>query len=57
MKKIILILILLSSCSYNQNKNVSYISDIKFSDSLSLEEFKTKLDKYTQNNPYPNIDN
>jgi hypothetical protein len=55
MKRIILIFILLSGCAYNQNQN--NFSNIDFSDTLTLEEFITKLEEYAKNSPYPNIDN
>ena len=56
MKKFILIFLLLSGCVYNQNTNINTVSDINFSDDLSLEEFKLKLEEYANNSPYPNID-
>ena len=57
MKKFILIFLLLSGCVYNQNTNINTVSDINFSDDLTLEEFKSKLEEYANNSPYPNIDN
>jgi hypothetical protein len=56
MKKFILIFLLLSGCVYNQNTNINTVSDINFSDDLTLEEFKLKLEEYANNSPYPNID-
>ena len=56
MKKFILIFFLFSGCVYNQNANINAVSDIIFSDDLSLEEFKLKLEEYANNSPYPNID-
>ena len=56
MKKFILIFFLFSGCVYNQNANITAISDINFSDDLTLEEFKLKLEEYANNSPYPNID-
>ena len=57
MKRIILIFFLLSGCAYNQSQNDTNISNINFSDNLTLDEFKFKLEKYSKNSPYPNIDN
>ena len=56
MKKFILIFFLFSGCVYNQNANINTVSDINFSDDLTLEEFKLKLEEYANNSPYPNID-
>ena len=56
MKKFILIFFLFSGCVYNQNENINAVSDINFSDDLTLEEFKLKLEEYANNSPYPNID-
>tara|TARA_B100001057_G_scaffold15438_1_gene14674 strand:+ start:1232 stop:1393 length:162 start_codon:yes stop_codon:yes gene_type:complete len=52
MKKIFfIILFFLTSCSSAVIKN-----DINFSENLTFEEFKIKLDEYSKNNLYPNID-
>ncbi len=56
MKRFILIFLLLSGCVYNQNLKNNEVSDINFSDDLTLEEFKLKLEEYANNSPYPNID-
>ena len=56
MKKIILIFFLLSGCSYIQTSDKNNLSDMKFSDDLSFEEFKIKLEEYGDNSPYPDID-
>ena len=60
MKKIILIIFLLSACSYNNEEKVNKISNnnlpfINFSNDLSFEEFKVKLEEYANNSPFPNI--
>ena len=57
MKKIIIILFLLSACTQYKAKNNNDLSNIKFSDNLSFKQFKDKLEEYTINSPYPNIDN
>ena len=52
MKKIFfIILIFLSSCSSTMIKK-----DVNFSENLTFEDFKIKLDEYSKNNDYPNID-
>ncbi len=57
MKKLIIIFFLFSGCAYNQAENNYNSSDIKFSDDLSFEEFRIKLEVYATNAPYPDIDN
>ena len=56
MKRIILIIFLLSGCSFNQVDITNNLSEKSFSGNLSFEEFKTKLIEYSINSPYPNID-
>ena len=54
---IILILFLLTGCSYDQTKKVNNVSQIEFSDDLTIEEFRIKLEEHTKNSSYPSIDN
>ena len=56
-KIFILIIFLLSGCAPNQVKKSNNPTKIIFSDDLSLEEFKIKLEQYTIDSTYPNIDN
>ena len=52
MNKFFLILVLfLISCSSPVTNN-----DFNKFDHMSFSEFKIKLDEYSNNNPYPNID-
>ena len=57
LRVIILIFFLLTGCSYDQAKKVNNVSQIEFSDDLTIEEFKIKLEEHTKNSPYPSIDN
>ena len=57
MKKFFFIFFFLLSCSLNQNKINSNYSKLNFSEDLTLEQFKLKLEEYAKNSPYPNIDN
>ena len=57
MKKLLLIFFLTASCSMNNDKLENNFSDINFSDDMTFEEFKNKLEEYAENSPYPNIDN
>ena len=54
---IILIFFLLTGCSYDKTKKVNNVSQIEFSDDLTIEEFKIKLEEHTKNSSYPSIDN
>tara|TARA_B100000900_G_C20324262_1_gene611520 strand:+ start:83 stop:256 length:174 start_codon:yes stop_codon:yes gene_type:complete len=57
MNKLIIIFLFLIGCSSSHNNVKIDIPKIDFSDDLSIEEFKNKLDVYANNSPYPNIDN
>ena len=50
-KFLLVIFLFLSSCTSNAIKN-----DFHFSDEMNFEEFKIKLEKYANQNSYPNID-
>ncbi len=53
MKKFLLILIFLNSCSANQEK---INQEVLFNDQMTIEEFKLKLDEYSKKSKFPNID-
>ena len=55
-KLILLIFFLLSSCSPTDKKE-SFDTKSFFSNDMSFEEFKIKLDEYAKNSHYPNLDN
>ena len=57
MKKLLIIFFLTVSCSMNNDKLENNFSDINFSDDMTFEEFKNKLEEYAENSPFPNIDN
>ena len=57
MKKILIIFFLLSACSTNQKTNKTRLENLNFSDNLTINEFKIRLEEYALNSPYPNIDN
>ena len=56
MKKLLITLIIITGCSAYNDKLINNKPDIKFSDNMSFEEFKIKLEEYANNSPYPNID-
>ena len=53
---IILILILLNSCSQNDKNIVSKSVDFSNFYNLSIDEYKKKLEDYNKSKNYPNID-
>tara|TARA_B100000029_G_C17452619_1_gene915524 strand:- start:841 stop:1014 length:174 start_codon:yes stop_codon:yes gene_type:complete len=57
MKKILFIFFLLVSCSMNKQSKETNLININFSENLTIEEFKIKLEQYANNSQYPNIDN
>ena len=65
MKYFLLTLVLiLSSCSLNKNstywnhdQETSRVQNINWIDNLSIKDFKTKLDDFAINSPYPNLNN
>ena len=52
----IIILILLNSCSQNNKKNISKSVNFDNFYSLSISEYKKKLESYNKSKNYPNID-
>ena len=50
-KFLLIIIFFLASCTSNKIKK-----DFIFFDEINFDEFKTKLENYANNNPYPNID-
>tara|TARA_B100001121_G_scaffold268084_1_gene251763 strand:+ start:4556 stop:4729 length:174 start_codon:yes stop_codon:yes gene_type:complete len=57
MKKLFFLIVLfLPSCSIDNKNQISNIN-LKFSDKLTLDEFRLKLEQYAENSEYPNIDN
>ena len=53
---LIVILILLNSCSFGNKKNVSKKVDFDNFYDLSIDEYKKKLDDYNNSKDFPNID-
>ena len=49
---LIIIVIFLTSCSSEITR-----TNFDFSEDMSLNEFKKKLEQYATENPFPNIDN
>ena len=56
MKKVLIIFFLLSACSLNNINKENSLSTLDFSENLTIEEFKLKLEQYANNSNYPNID-
>ena len=57
MNRYLLIFLFLISCSSNSDITQKNSEEFDFSNNLTFEEFKEKLEEYAENQPYPNIDN
>ena len=57
MNRYLIIFLFLLSCSSNGDITQKNFQNFDFSDDLTFEEFKEKLEEYAKNQPYPNIDN
>ena len=57
MKYIIILLLLLNSCVIKKDEVSNKQLDFNFNEEMSFEEFKIKMEEYSNNSPYPNIDN
>ena len=56
MKNILIFsIILISACTSNKSKN-NMNSDIISFEKMTFDQYKKKLDYYSKNNPYPDID-
>ena len=55
MKKTIILIFFLTSCSTQVEKNLSQ-KNFDFSKIITFEEFKLKLSEYSKRSPYPKID-
>tara|TARA_Y100000768_G_C23680848_1_gene542202 strand:- start:152 stop:322 length:171 start_codon:yes stop_codon:yes gene_type:complete len=55
MRKLVLIIIILSSCTIQNKDNVS-TQKLNFSTNMKLEDFRLQLENYAKNSSYPNID-
>lgn len=53
MKKFLMILLFLTSCSANQEISNR---EILFNDQMTIDEFKLKLSEYVKKSKFPNID-
>jgi hypothetical protein len=53
---IFLALILFSSCSTNSS-NTNFVGKLNFDEEFDTNQFILKLNAYSKNNSYPNIDN
>jgi len=55
MKKILLLIIFLSSCTIQDKNNLSS-KNLDFSQNMEFENFKSQLEIYAKNSSYPKID-
>ena len=57
MKYFLILLLLLNSCVIKKNEVTNEKLNFNFSDEMTFDEFKIKLEEYSKNTSYPNIDN
>ncbi len=57
MKKLLITVFFLSSCTLSQENKQMNLQDLNFEDNLTMNEFKLRLEEYAVNNSFPNIDN
>ena len=57
MKYMLILLLLLNSCVIKKNKVSNKQLDLNFNEEMTFEEFKIKLEEYSNNSPYPKINN
>ncbi|MDC3036094.1 hypothetical protein OA107_01775 [Candidatus Pelagibacter sp.] len=57
MRFILLLLFILSACTYNKTEIKNKKNELFFSNNMNIEEFKIQLEKYANEQQYPNIDN
>lgn len=57
MKYMLILLLLLNSCVIKKNKVPNKQLDLNFNEEMTFEEFKIKLEEYSNNSPYPSINN
>ena len=57
MKYLLILLLLLNSCVIKKDKVLNKQLDLNFNEEMTFEEFKIKLEEYSNNSPYPNINN
>ena len=56
MKYFLILLLLLNSCVIKKNEISNEKLNFNFSDEMTFDEFKIKLEEYSKNTSYPNID-
>ena len=56
MKYMLILLLLLNSCVIKKNKVLNKQLNLNFNEEMTFDEFKIKLKEYSNNSPYPNID-
>jgi len=57
MKYMLILLLLLNSCVIKKNKVSNKQLDLNLNEEMTFEEFKIKLEEYSNNSPYPDINN
>ena len=57
MKYMLILLLLLNSCVIKKNKALNQELEFNFNEEMTFEEFKIKLEEYSNSSSHPNINN
>ena len=55
MKYFVILLLLVNSCVIKKNEVSNEQLDLNLNNKMTFDEFKIKLEEYSKNSPYPNI--
>ena len=55
MKYCLILLLLINACAFKKNKVSNEQLDLNSNNEMTFDEFKIKLKEYSNNSPYPNI--
>ena len=56
MKYCLILLLLMNACAIKKNKVSNEQLNLDYNNEMTFDEFKIKLKEYSNNSPYPNID-
>ena len=56
MKYCLILLLLMNACAIKKDKVSNEQLNLDYNNEMTFDEFKIKLKEYSNNSPYPNID-